>query len=196
MSGFTLRSVVVVVVLTLVASLGLPIAASATSGPNQVAVAAGTTSETRSHPCADGSRRTCTVTLTLTNTAHTESRAGSALATSLGVKTAAACTTSYAWPTYEVDDHNYLGQTVTSVILSGEDYWDGCTSGWVWVDLSCSAQPGYSCNSATHGSFWDSGLGASTAWGNQYTSNFCCQVLWALRMDVYPSGQLNSRYSN
>lgn len=197
MRGSSIRQALASVSLALAGSVALPLAVSASDGTQQVTVPAQSVRETHVHACADGSGGTCVVDETFTDTAHTEFRAGSALDVAVGARPAGACTTNYGWPTYQVDDHNYYGMVVTSVVLSGENYWDGCTSsGWVWVDLACTAQPGYSCGAGTHGNFWDGGLGASTAWGNQATSNFCCSVMWYLRMDAYPSGQLTRRYSN
>lgn len=196
MPGAYIRRCLSALVMALVVAGGVPVAASASGGVRLVSVAAETRSQGWTHPCADGSGRVCQAQSTFTTTAHTDIRAGAALATAVGAGLASACAASYAWPVYQVDDHNYYGQVVTTVVLSGEDYWDGCSSGWVWVSLSCSAQPGYSCGAASHGSFWDSGVSASTAWGNQQTSNFCCPVTWYLRIDIYPSGELVSRYSN
>lgn len=178
------------------AIVALPALASASSGPGITALPAQSFSTHQQHPCADGSGRVCTVEVTVTNSAHSQFAGANPAITAIAIKTASACSTTYGYPTYTVTDHNYNGDPVTQVVLSGEDWWDGCSSGWVWVSLGCTAWPGYSCGLGTHGSFWDSGLGASTAWGNQPTSNFCCTVTWYLRMDIYPSGTLNSRYYN
>lgn len=200
-----LRRLLSALCLAATASGALPLAVDANMGPTMqwgdpLGIGAeplklGQLSMDHSHQCADGSRRRCEVEDILRVPEHYEVTHKPPPNTPVYAMTGLACGRHYGWPSYEVDDHNYLGQVITRVTLSGEDWWDGCTSGWAWTSLSCSAAPGYSCGAGAWGSFWDPGLGAATAWGNQPTTSSCCRTTWYLRMDIYPGGSLRRRYS-
>jgi len=90
--------------------------------------------------------------------------------------------TGYSYGCYE----EYTDQ------MQSEDWYNGSSSGNVWVGLSCSNPNDYNCGTASKGAFWDSGRGASTDWGNQsmIATAHCCvdnQTVY-LRTYVTPSG--------
>jgi len=185
-----------IVAALVLSSLGLlaPLAVSASNAPIvKVNVPAKHQVTTVQHPCADDKARLCKLERILNVPAHIELREK----TTAGVTNAHACDGPWnlGYVSYSENDYNYYGVEVTSATVAGSPWYTGCTSGWYWVSGSCWNGPGYYCDSESHGSFWDGGLGASTAWANVQTG--CCwnlqTVWWYPRMDMYPSGYLASR---
>jgi hypothetical protein len=76
-----------------------------------------------------------------------------------------------------------------------EDWYNGCSSGNVYISPSCSAYEGWGCVwPPPYGHFWDGGRRANTDWDNQETKYFCgpagtCgDYVTYLRFWRYPNG--------
>jgi hypothetical protein len=170
-----------------------PIVSLATSGPSKpTLVRAQTDTRTFRHPCHDSSGvATCSLVVTTTVPSHYVFPDGNPSPLTPGLMQAQACynSTYYIWPSMHATDHTGWGTVATQINLSAENWYNGCSSGAVWVDFNCTATPGWGCDSAAHGGFWDGGYGYYQDWGNQDTHNyFGAGITWYLRLHVYPSG--------
>ena len=82
------------------------------------------------------------------------------------------------------------------VTQTSEDWYDANSSGNVWVNEQCAQeQANFTCDTQTHGAFWDSGYGASTDWSDQNITDHCScgdrQSQVFLRTWVYPGGAVH-----
>ena len=176
-------------VLLAVAPMAFAIAASANTGHQPIWVSDQTDVRTFYHPCHDGDvSGTCKLVVTTTVPAHyvLPDAPGLPLLT-----TARACYGPYyIWPSVKAADYNALGIEVTEVDLSAENWYNGCSSGAVWVNGSCWANAGYSCSNGSWGGFWDGGHRYYQDWTNWNTTlvPLNLTVTWYLRIHVYPNG--------
>jgi hypothetical protein len=185
------RNVFVASVGALALFTAAPLASIATTGPTTPTMVP-TYVDTRviPHPCFDNSGRQCKLVVTTTVPAHYLVPGGTPAPLNGFVTQAQACYSSryYIYPSMSAKDYGF-GQVVTDIELSAENWYDGCSAGGVWVSFSCTASPGYSCSSPSHGGFWDSGMGYYQDWGNVDTSNvFGILVHWYVRIHAYPNG--------
>lgn len=175
-------------VLLAAAPAAFSIGASASTGHQPIWVADQTDVRTFHHTCFDNARAVCKLVVTTTVPAHyvLPDAPGLPLLT-----TARACGYFYyEYPSVQANDYSAGGYLATSITLSAENSYDGCTAGAVWVSASCQAYPGYSCSRGSWGGFWDSGNGFYQDWTNWDTTfnPFGLTVTWYLRIHVYPSG--------
>lgn len=169
-----------------------PVASMATTSPSiPTLVPKQVDTRVIQHPCRDNSGvQTCKLIVVTTVPAHyVLSDSVPAALTALVVPAHACWGYYYLWPSMTATDYTGWGTVATQITLSAENWYNGCSAGAVWVDFTCSSTPGWSCLSASHGGFWDSGNGYYQDWGNQETSNvFNATIWWYLRMHIYPNG--------
>lgn len=88
--------------------------------------------------------------------------------------------------------------TEWTVTMSSEDWYDYPNNGAgnTYVNGSCQQYYANTCNSDSHGAFWDSGMGASTDWDNQVIQENCGDLCPArqkqpwIRTWLYPNGRV------
>ena len=87
-------------------------------------------------------------------------------------------------------------QNEYKVVQTSEDWYDANSAGNVWVNAQCTQEAtAFTCDTQTHGAFWDSGVGASTDWTDQNITDHCScgdrQSEVFLRTWVYPGGAVH-----